>query len=170
MLFLITVLHGESYKGLAPSRNATKQRTPTTNRNDRQSTQLTKQACTGHDRKRSTRVKSHNNNQLRNPARQKHSNPLPAPHRHSRVNANVLSANSTQCAPQAGRTALLHRHHPHQRGHAAPPCRAARHLVELVDRHGRTASLRGGDRGGRGGGKGKMNKSGAEQADLHAYQ
>ena len=39
-----SVLHGESYQGLAPPRNTTKKRTSTINPNDRQSAKLTDQA------------------------------------------------------------------------------------------------------------------------------
>ena len=100
----------------------------------------THRPSTGHHRKSSPRVNSHN-------ARQ-HRNPWAAPHRPIRVVARVLSANAIRCASQAGRAALLHRHHPHHRGHAAPTTRGAHHPEELVVSHGHTASLRGG--GGRG--------------------
>ena len=74
----------------------------------------------GHPRRSSPRVKSHNTHQHSNPTCHQHSNPWLAQQRPSRVMARVHATNATQYASQAGRAALLHRQHLHQRGQAAP--------------------------------------------------
>ena len=73
---------------------------------NRPSIGTTHRPSTGHHRKSSPRVMSHNTHL--------HTKPWPAPHRPSRVIPKVLSANAAQHASQlhAGRAALQHRHHP----------------------------------------------------------
>ena len=60
---------------------------------------------------------------------------------------------------------LQHRRHPQQRGHATPPSRGALHQEELVDSHGRTASLHGGGLGREGRGKGRDERAGGRATE-----
>ena len=58
---------------------------------------------------------------------------------YSSANVRVDSVNTTQCSAQAGRAALLHRHH--QLGHMEPLSRGARPHGKLVVNYRRTGSL-----------------------------
>ena len=114
------VLHGHSYKRLAPPGI-------TENKKHVQSNQTIlhrHNSLTEHlaPSKRSPRVLSQNTNNWQRInsdhsvviitfARLRHSIPQPLSRRHSRVNAKVVSANADQCAAQASRAALQHRLH-----------------------------------------------------------
>ena len=104
------VLHGESYKGLAPPRKTTKHKTPTVYTKDGESSQFTDQApgtgeTAAHESSRVTPTSTSTVHiaSTTNPGLH---------HKPCRVIATVLSADATQFELQAGAAALLHRSPP----------------------------------------------------------
>ena len=135
---LFMLLHGESSKRLAPPRN-------TENRKHLQSTQSTVNRHTSQT-KHQALSKGQPGRRItptQQPCTLQHSNNQPSSPAPNRVITRSSQPTQPAVKPrsntQAGSAALHHRHHPPQRGQAAPPTWGAHHQEWLMASPGRTA-------------------------------